>query len=393
MATIFGAKDCPTIPYLGLSTDIVSSSQKLVPFLGAGASLAVLPPVGRAAPPVSDRQAGDALADQLGLTGAAKEYLSEAVEQAYRLQAFESDPNGVVQEVMTKAVPPSASELANVLAAKASYKGSWPYSLLTVASYHQFVFKRETQWNTLSQMFASKTAPLPTHKLVARAALHHLKNNTRRARDYLAITTNYDRLIEFAMANIGVPHCIVTVDRQDRKVDVRFSDDVRAWLGFSDSDYRDFQEEHNSKYPELFHFSNRPKPLAVVYKIHGCLDPLQPGRDSIILSDEDYIRFLRWQGEHGEHILPAAIRLLMQEKGFLFLGHSFSDWNVRGLYQMFVGERTGKSIQDYAVINVVNPYESAFFASQTIHLLVTDLVTFVSEVEHNLPEGALTETL
>lgn len=392
MASIFGAKDSPPIPYLGLSSDIVSPSQKLVPFLGAGASLAGAPPVARSAPPVPDRQARDTIADQLGLTGAAKEYLSDAIEQAYRLQAFESDPKSVVQDVMTKPVPPSASELANALAASVSYKGSWPYSLLTVASYHEFVFKRESHWKTLSQVFASKTATLPTHELVALAALHHLKNNTRR--DYLAITTNYDRLIELAMDNAGVPHCIVTVDRQDRKVDLRFSDGVQAWLGFTDSDYRDFQEEQNSKYPELFYFSNRPKPLAVVYKIHGCLYPPKPGRDSIVLSDEDYIRFLRWQGEHGERILPAGIRSLMQEKGFLFLGHSFSDWNVRGLYQMFVGERAaGKSIQDYAVVNTVNPYESAFFASQTIHLLVTDLVSFVSEVKSNLPAGALKETL
>ena len=391
MASIFGAEGGPPVPYVGLSPDIVSPTQKLVPFLGAGASLAGAAPMPR--PPSSgpDREARDALASQLGLTGAAKAYLSDAIEQAYRLQAFESDPKSVVRDVIAKPVPPSASELANALAASVSYKGSWPYSLLTVASYHEYVFNRDAHWKTLSQVFASKTDPLPTHELVALAARHHLKHNTRR--DYLAITTNYDRLIEGAMDNAGVPYCIVTLDRRDRKVDLRFSDRVQAWLEFSDADYRDFQEEQNAKYPELFYFSNHPKPLAVVYKIHGCLYPTTPGRDSIILSDEDYIRFLRWQGENGERILPAGIRSLMQDKGFLFLGYSFSDWNVRGLYQMFVSERPGKSIQDYAVVNAVNPYESAFFASQTIHLLVADLVRFVSEVKSNLPAAALQETL
>jgi hypothetical protein len=392
MASIFGATDSPPIPYLGLSSEIVNSSQKLVPFLGAGASLAGATTIAQKQPASPDQQMRDLIADQLGLTGAAREYLSEAIVQAFRLQAFESDPNSIVQDVIAKPIPPSASELANALAAAVSYKGAWPYSLLAVASYHEFVFKREMHREMLYRLFASKTEPLPTHELVALAAVRHLKNNTRR--DYIVITTNYDRLIERAMEGAHVPYCALTVDRQDRKVDVRFSDSVQAWLGFSDNEYREFQDEQNSKYPELFFFSNRPKPLAVVYKIHGCLYPPKPGRDSIVLSDEDYIRFLKWQGEHGERIVPAAVRSLMHDKGFLYLGYSFSDWNVRGLYEMFVGERPGgKSIQDYAVVNAVNPYESAFFAAQTIHLLVTDLVSFVTEVKKNLTSGPLQETL
>ena len=80
----------------------------------------------------------------------------------------------------------------------------------------------------------------------------------------------------------------------------------------------------------------------------------------------------------------------MQNKGFLFLGYSFSDWNIRGLYKMIVGQRAhGKTVQDYTVLNSLDPYESAYFAQQTIHILVTDLLAFVNNVRSNVPAEVL----
>lgn len=370
---------------------MLAPSQKLIPFLGAGASLAGAAP--GTSRPVTQPTAEtiDTIASQLGLTGLAKDHLRQSILQACEMQAYSTEPAAAIREVRDKSAPPSARELAAALAASSGYAGSWPFSLLAVSSYHEFVFQRAGHFSALQQLFAAKQAPLPTHELIAEAARHHLRNSKR---DYLVITTNYDRLIEIAFDKAGVHYCVLTVDRNDRIVDVCFSSKVREWLDYGESEYRDFEEEHRSRYPQFFNLSNRPKPLAVLYKIHGCLQPAQSGRDSIVLSDEDYITFLRRQGEGGEGIMPAAVKPLIQNKGFLFLGYSFSDWNIRGLYKMIVGQRApGRALQDYTVVSSLSPYESAYFSQQSIHILVADLVDFVSSVRNNAPPNALAEAL
>ena len=411
----------PFIPYRALAEGLFpeESKQKLMPFLGAGASLPSRPSSPRPAPALPSQATIDAISDQLGLTKKARLFMDLAVRLASEIQMEEQsavvapDPESAFERaLMNSRFPPTAGDLAQLLANFSSYNTfeqplqrlralltaspsdlaqvlRWialltdiaqpTAPLLSVSSYCEYTLKREDLWKKLHLLFANKKWPTTTNFLVARAAHWHLRPERRAFKDYLIITTNYDCLMEIALDLFKVPYCVLTVDRTNRYVDARFSDSVKGYLGFSDGEYDEFQRECNgTKYPALFTLE-KSRPLAIIYKIHGCLFPIRPNEDSIILSDEDYINYLcRMSDNTG--MIPASVRTLMQGKGFLFAGYSFSDWNVRGIYKKLVEQRTAGGIPDYAIVRKLNVYESAFFREKTISLLQTELNQFSRRV-------------
>ncbi len=388
----------PSIPYASLGADVLAGNQALIPFLGAGASIAGAPPSNMPVPNYPPDSEIDELATRWGLSGAGLEHLKQGIRQAFDLQNYEDHEPDWMEIAGQKPYPPSARELANALAANVSYHGSWPYSLLPVSSYHEFVRGRDPHRKDLESLFAGKTHPLPSQDLIARAARHHLRNTKR---DYLVITTNYDQLIELAFDAAKVPYVVLTVGRKQHHVTVRPSASLQAWFGFSNEDFEDLQQGLKGKQPALFTLppvSSR-KPVAVIYKMHGCLfPPAGTTDDSIILSDEDYIAFLKRQGESGDGVIPAAVTRLMQNEGqantgFLFLGYSFSDWNVRAMYRTIIDQRAlTKDVRDYAVVSWVNDFESQYLSQPTINVCVADLVKFAAEIKRRAEPAAWSDT-
>jgi hypothetical protein len=316
--------------------------------------------------------------------------------------------------------PPSASDLAAALAHRAKYDGferprrriselmsgksqeiaqllryiadlteigpSVP-PLLPVASYYEYTLDREKLWKDLKRIFDQKKTPTSAHELVARAAQHHLGLKPRR--DYLIITTNYDCLIELALSRLHVPYCVLTVVNSDQYVDVTFPEALREYLALDSSEFEEVKAEHAHKYPKGFTLQ-LGQPVVLVYKLHGDLFPQQPGRDSVVLSDEDYIRYLmRMQDAAG--MIPSEITTLIESPAFLLLGYSFSDWNVRAVYKAVVRQRTQerqKNVRDYAVVREINVYETAYVGEGGgghIHRLITDLSKFAAGILAHAP--------
>jgi hypothetical protein len=187
--------------------------------------------------------------------------------------------------------------------------------------------------------------------------------------------------MEIALERIRAPYCVLTVGAADQYVDVRFSPDMQQYLGLSANEFAEVKQEHSQKYPRNFTLEI-PRPVVIVYKMHGCLFPEQPGRDTVVLSDEDYIRYLSRMSDNIG-MVPSAVTNLTKSCGFLFLGYSFSDWNVRGIYKAVVRHRTAaERMQDYALVREFSSYESAFCreTASRINLLVTDLPKFARRV-------------
>jgi hypothetical protein len=254
--------------------------------------------------------------------------------------------------------------------------------LLSVASYCEFVLRRDPLWNDLRAIFDNKTTPTEAHRLVADAAARHLAVQPRT--DFLIITTNYDRLTEIALEQADVPHYVLSVGHADQYVDVRFSPNFQPRLGLSDADMHDLRSDNARRLPKNFTLDVGTR-VAIVFKLHGCLFPEQignPPRDSVVLSDEDYIRYLmRMQENLG--MIPSEITRLMEKPGFLFLGYSFSDWNVRAIYKTVVRQRT-QLVTDYAVVREFSAFESKF-CQERIDLLVTDLARFADRLRRQAP--------
>ena len=195
--------------------------------------------------------------------------------------------------------------------------------------------------------------------------------------------------MEIALERIGVPYCVLTVAASDQYVDTRFSPGMRDYLGLSQDEFALLKSEHVRKYPRNFDL-DLGRPVAIVYKPHGCLFPDEANRDSVVLSDEDYIRYLmRMYDNNG--MIPSAITRLTESPAFLFLGYSFSDWNVRALYKAVVKQRTEAQrleVKDFAVVREVCSYETAYCreGNGRIHMLVTDLSRFAREILHAAPK-------
>jgi len=424
-----GSSRGPAIPYDGIATDFFTSSsdrtQKMVPFLGAGASLGPRPAWNESPEHYPDALITKSVVDTLKLTGTASRFMELAIRLASKIQdsqqsaqAGQPRPDPVLMAQQAK-YPPTASELAAALAFRSKFDGfersrqrvasllttndrelvdllRWIAELteigpsipplLSVASYYEYTLQRSRLWRDLRSIFENKTTPTRTHWLTARAAEHHLSLRPRK--DYLIITTNYDRLMEIALQKTGVPYCVMTVGSADQYVDLAFSTDMQEYLELTPPEFASLKQEHSRKFAKNFNL-DVPKPVAIVYKLHGCLFPEEPERDSVVLSDEDYIRYLMQMYDAGG-MIPSEITKQMSSAAFLFLGYSFSDWNVRGMYKAVVKQRTVaqmKGVSDFAVVRDFSSYETAFCreGNGRIHLLVTDLARFARGMMHYAP--------
>lgn len=427
MATRMREADAQTpyavIQYPALARELFGDSQRLVPFLGAGASISetIRPELPKLTGPEQDLI--DKVCNQLPLEGAARDFLEASVHIAWQMQLHEKqsgEQENPFEAVQRSEWPPSAGELAAALAHMAKYDhfqrpaqflgqrlpsgnpatlaqvfrwaaivtglASSP-PLLSVASFCSYTQGPESVWLQLRDLFQNKVKPTTIHRMVACIARNHLFRPGQR-RHYLIVTTNYDHLVEEALKLAAVPYCVLAVDKSDNKVDATPSEDLQAHLEMNKEDFTEFLETIERS-PENCHIQDY-RPVIVVYKIHGDLYPPRKDRDSVILTDEDYVDYMRKSGPKNDRI-PADVKNLMGGKGFLFLGYSFSDWNVRSWYKSLAEDPNLRKNhpKDYAVMLDLDPYEGGFFENRTtINILLTKLNRFATSVMAEAPQDA-----
>lgn len=425
---IYGTGEHP-IQYNALARKLFAKSQQLIPFLGAGASLAgdagVGKPAANQAPPEKIQQACGVLGLEPG--GPAHRFLEVAIEIAWKMQNLVDQPmagEDPYQRLAASTTAPSSRQLSEVFAFLSNYDYfDWPAAklqqlptqvkaedlkqlcrsaalvtgvadtappLLSAASFYNYTQGGERGKNVrdvLDDLFANVTETTSTHRLVARMAKVHLDALPQGfGENYLIITTNYDRLIERALDALNVVYLTLTVDKNDRNVYAIPSPGLRDHLKMQDRDYERFQKKLEEKVVGQFTLPNM-RPLAIVYKIHGSLSPLK--HNSIILSDEDYVTFI----QRLEAMVPSPIPQLLTDKGFMMFGYSFSDWNIRALFKSF--EKFPISKGDiWAVLRHYDRFEQGYIEHNQINVLKTTLDEFVSKawsagVEAGLVKGEL----
>ncbi len=114
----------------------------------------------------------------------------------------------------------------------------------------------------------------------------------------IIVTTNYDRLMEFALRSYDKDPAVVIYDPDDNK---------------PTPDSPDPTEQ---------------RPL--VFKMHGDLQ----NKDSIVITDEDYITFvMRMSDKEALHPVPETVRYRLKTWCTLFVGYSLKDYNLRLLFK------------------------------------------------------------
>ena len=196
---------------------------------------------------------------------------------------------------------PNAHELATALAGRF---GVEPGPLIDVADEVSVRFGELPLARELRHVFEYDYAPTAVHR--ALAASCGLIRERGVSRNWpLFVTTNYDDLLERAFAEAGEPYDLVSYQRDAPFVHLSPAGERSVLRRHDGLDLLDQQ--------------------AVIFKIHGSIDPLEPRLDTYVISEADYIVLL---SDDTLEEVPVRIGAQLARGRLLFLGYAMRDWDV-----------------------------------------------------------------
>jgi hypothetical protein len=216
---------------------------------------------------------------------------------------------------------PSGAELARTLAERSLYPDP-NLDLLRVSQYVDATLGEGQLYRYLRSVFDADYPPTSLHRFLARLA-PTLRERSRG--QLLILTSNYDDLVERALTEAGEPFDVVWYEAKRGPLQGRFL-------------HRDPAGEvvaidRPNKYTGL-----DLEERAVILKLHGAIDRIDPRRDSYVITEDAYIEYLVG-GDVGQQI-PFALRERMADSHFLFLGYSMRDWNLRVILNRIWGAQS-----------------------------------------------------
>jgi hypothetical protein len=268
---------------------------------------------------------------------------------------------------------PSGAELARHLALRGRYPLPEERNLLRVSEYLAAVRGEDELYLYLREVFGSDYSPTSLHRLLARVAKSLAEAGLPQL---LVVTTNYDDLVERALAEEGLEHDVVWYEaKQNAEGRGRFVH--RAPGG------RPKLIPRPNKYAGLPEKLLRP----VVLKLHGCLDRENAADDSYVITEDSYIDYLSL-GDVGA-LIPIALSQRLTSNSLLFLGYSLSDWNLRVVMNRIWGARK-LVVKSWAVQREpADPNQSKIEQAlwddrENIELVYCELAEYVRELDARL---------
>jgi SIR2-like domain len=237
--------------------------------------------------------------------------------------------------------PPSGSELASYLAHEFKYPPSEPVDLLRVSQYVYAVRGGSGPlYDVLHEVFDRPYATTPVHDFLASVA-PALRGSGNAVKPPLIVTTNYDDLMESALAAAGEPYDLIVYVAEGPH-------EGRFCLWTPDGTLEPIVDARTN-------IAVDPDRRTVVLKIHGFVDRRHSGddnEDSYVITEDHYIEYLTRM--NLDDLIPVKILERLRNCHFLFLGYSLTDWNLRAiLYRLWSDRRRDR---DWWAIQV-NPGE------------------------------------
>lgn len=213
------------------------------------------------------------------------------------------------------------------------------------------------------------------------------------------VTTNYDTMMEQALADIDVPFDVVYYRvpgpaAQEiplyhwKNADKFYKLNAAARLieGPKQVDHEIpiNVAEGYSALPLGTRADTRPARTLVV-KIHGTVSPKGWEKSSFIISADDYIQFLRLVSVNTP--LPAELVKRLIETHFLFLGYGLSDWNILAICQGLWSKQDVGNYTNSAIQYEPPPEDERRWASQEgeIELFDQDVSDYARKLAAKLP--------
>jgi hypothetical protein len=226
---------------------------------------------------------------------------------------------------------PSGTELASHLAERGRYPDPHDLNLLRVSQYVGAARGEDELYLYLREVFGSDYRPTSLHRLLARVAR---ALSDAGLPQLVSVTTNYDDLLELALAEEGLEYDVVWYEAKHN------STAHGRFLHQAPGDKKAKRIARPNKYPGLPVVLERP----AILKLHGCTVRGSAEDDSYVITEDSYIDYLTSGGDLGA-LIPIALWQRLTSSGLLFLGYSLSDWNLRVILNRIWGTRklVGKS--------------------------------------------------
>jgi len=274
---------------------------------------------------------------------------------------------------------PSGSELARHLAQRGRYPEPEDPDLLRVSQYVDNARGEDELYLYLREVFASAYPPTSLHRLLARvAALLPAAGLPQ----LLAVTTNYDDLLEVALAEEGLEFDVVWYEAKQNSAE-------RGRFVHRAPGRTPVAIARPNKYTGLPMVLERP----AILKLHGCLVRESAGNDSYVITEDSYIDYLS-NGDVGT-MVPISLWQRMSSTSFLFLGYSLSDWNMRVILNRIWGTRKlaarSWTIQREPVDpNLSKIEETLWDNKEMVELVYCELSEYTKQLEAKLPAAVAT---
>ncbi|QXD14562.1 SIR2 family protein [Rhodocaloribacter litoris] len=260
------------------------------------------------------------------------------------LGAMASAPSPAGCPYTYRTAPPGGAELSRRLARACNYPYDDTWNLLRVSLYYQIQTSRSRLVEAIQREITGCNAPDGTGRIEydPSPALHMLA-----ALPFpIIITTNYDRLFDRALKRA------LTLDGREKDPIVKV-----------------YNPDGAPEYVTLDPSERNP----VLLKLHGDIE----NRDSIVVTEEDYLCFIEKMSNEKEHPIHLNIRSRINTWPVLFIGYSLKDYNLRLLY------RTMRWYLDPATLPLsysIDPYPDQLIVSifqEMVRFVEDDLWKFV----------------
>ena len=278
---------------------------------------------------------------------------------------------------------PSGKELAVYLAQEGFYPKPGDWDLLRVSQYVGQAGGEDELYRYLRDVFGLEYRPTSLHRLLARVARSLSESSLPQL---LAVTTNYDDLVEKALADEGLAYDLVWYEAKQNS-----------------AERGKFWHLAPGREPAVVEVGNAyvglPMSLErqVVLKLHGCLNRQSADAtdDSYVITEDSYIGYLAMGDIRSQ--IPIALLNRMTDSSFLFLGYSLADWNMRVILNRIWG--TSKlGTKSWAIQREPPDPESSKIertlwakrANMDVALVYCELSDYVKELDERLQESTTT---
>ncbi len=253
--------------------------------------------------------------------------------------------------------PPMGEELAGYLDQRSGFPSDEVADLAKVAQYFDGIAGRGSLEDHLRKIFSRTYEPGPLH--------HYLASLPR----LLAVTTNYDRLLETALRQAERPFRLVVYEAG--------APSVLVWEDGGESG-----EPRQETANELdFDLDDK----AVVFKMHGAPDPSDEERDSYVITEDDYVEFLARLT--NKTAIPACFAEPFRRRHFLFLGYGLRDWNLRVILHQVWREWPRRRYASWAIQHEAQELEREFWSRKQLTIFDMKIADFLSRLTGGHSDG------